>query len=70
VEVLTAFIPVHKLLHVACGLLSKGHLPYVGSVMVCMCISLIELLLRSVTRWVPAPKYMLSGMRVLAFVRQ
>jgi hypothetical protein len=38
VEVLTAFIPI------ACGLLPEGHLPYEGSVIGCMCISLVELL--------------------------
>jgi hypothetical protein len=65
VEVLTAFITVHRLLHGACELLPEGHLPYVGSVTVCMRISLIELLLRSVMRWVPAPEYMLSGMQPL-----
>jgi hypothetical protein len=27
VEVLTAFVHVHRLLHGACGLLPKGHLP-------------------------------------------
>jgi hypothetical protein len=32
VEVLTAFVPVHRLLHGACGLLLEGHLPYAGSV--------------------------------------
>jgi hypothetical protein len=42
VEVLTAFVPVHRFLHGACGLLPKGHLPYVRSVTACMCISRIE----------------------------
>jgi hypothetical protein len=28
VEVLTAFIPVHRLLQGSCGLLPEGHLPY------------------------------------------
>jgi hypothetical protein len=45
VEVLTAFVPVHRLLHGACDILLEGHLPYVGSVTTCMRISLIELLL-------------------------
>jgi hypothetical protein len=45
VEVLTAFILVHRLLHGACGLLPEGHLPYVGSVTACMSISLIEFII-------------------------
>jgi hypothetical protein len=69
VEVLTGFIPVHRLLHGSCGLLPHGHLPYAGSVTACMRISLIELLLWLVMRWVPAPEYMMSGMWALAFVR-
>jgi hypothetical protein len=74
VEVLTGFIPVHRLLHGSCGLLPHGHLPYAGSVMARMRISLIELslielLLWLVMRWVPAPEYMMSGMWALAFVR-
>jgi hypothetical protein len=60
VEVLTGFLPVHRLLHGACGLLLEGHLPYVGSVMACIHIYRIELLSRSVMRRVPAPEYMLS----------
>jgi hypothetical protein len=70
VDVLTVFVHVHRLLHGACGLLLEGHLPYVGSVMACMRVSLIRLLLRSVMRWAPAPKYKLSGMWAIAFVRQ
>jgi hypothetical protein len=69
VEVLTGFIPVHRLLHGSCGLLPQGHLPYAGSVTARMRISLIELLLWLVMRWVPAPEYMMSGMWALAFVR-
>jgi hypothetical protein len=69
-EVLTAFVPVHRLLHGACGLLPEGHLSYVGSFMACVPISLIELLLWLVMRWVPASEYMLSSMQPLAFVRQ
>jgi hypothetical protein len=45
-----------------------GAFTLVGSVTVCMRISLIELLLQSVMRWVPAPEYMLSGMRPLVLV--
>jgi hypothetical protein len=45
VEVLTAFILVHRLLHGACGLLPKGHLSCVGSVTTCMRISLIEFII-------------------------
>jgi hypothetical protein len=37
--------------------------PYAGSVMVCMCISLIELLLRMVMGYVPALKYVLLDVR-------
>jgi hypothetical protein len=69
VEVLTAFIPIYRLLHGACALLPEGHLPYVGSVMACIRISLIELLSRLIMRRVPAPEYMLSGMHALSFVR-
>jgi hypothetical protein len=69
VEVLTGFIPVHRLLHGSCGLLPQEHLPYAGSVTARMRISLIELLLWLVMRWVPAPEYMMSGMWALAFVR-
>jgi hypothetical protein len=69
VEVLTAFVPVHRLLHGACGLLLEGHLPYVGSVMACIRISLIKLLSRLVMRRAPAPEYMLPGMQALSFVR-
>jgi hypothetical protein len=69
VEVLTAFVLVHRLLHGSCDLLSDGHLPYAGSVTVCMRISLIELLLRPVMGQVPAPKYVLSGRWALVFVR-
>jgi hypothetical protein len=54
-EVLTTSVPVHRILHGACGLLPDGHLPYVGSVTECMRISLIDLLLWSVMRRVPAP---------------
>jgi hypothetical protein len=68
-KVLTAFILVHRLLHGACDILPEGHLPYMGSVTTCMRISLIELILRSVMRWDPALRYMLSGIRALAFVR-
>jgi hypothetical protein len=39
--------------------------PYAGSVMACTCVSLIELLLWMVMGWVPALKYMLSGVRQL-----
>jgi hypothetical protein len=42
VEVLTAFVPVHRFLHGACGLLPEGHLPYVRSITACMRISQIE----------------------------
>jgi hypothetical protein len=70
IKVLIAFVPFHRLLHGACGLFPEGHLTYVGGVMVCMHISLIELLLWSVVRQVPALEYMLSCMRTLAFVRQ
>jgi hypothetical protein len=68
VEVLNAFVAVHRLLHEACDLLREGHLPYAGSVMACIRISLIELLSRLVMRRVPAPEYMLLGMRAIAFV--
>jgi hypothetical protein len=68
-EILTTFVLVHRLLHEACGLLLEGHLPYAGSVTVCIHISLIELLSRSVMRQVPALEYMLSGMHALLFVR-
>jgi hypothetical protein len=69
VEVLTAFVPVLRLLHGAYGLLPEGHLPYAGSFMTYIRISLIELLSRSVMRRVSAPEYMLSGIRALVFVR-
>jgi hypothetical protein len=36
-------------------------LPYAGSVMVCVCVSLIELLLQIVMGWAPALEYMLLG---------
>jgi hypothetical protein len=45
VEVLTTFVPIHRLLHGACDLLPEGHLPYVGSVMACVRISLIEFII-------------------------
>jgi hypothetical protein len=41
-EVLIAFVPAHRLLHGAWGLLLEGHLPYTGSVKACMHIFLIE----------------------------
>jgi hypothetical protein len=44
-EVLTAFVPIHRLLHGVCGLLPERHLPYVGSVMTCMLISLIDFII-------------------------
>jgi hypothetical protein len=69
VEVLTTFVHIHKLLHGVCGLLLEGHLPYKGSVVACIHISLIELLSRSVMRRVLAPEHMLLGMRALSFVR-
>jgi hypothetical protein len=69
VEVLIAFVSVHRLLHGSCDILPEGHLPYAGSVMACMRISLIELVLWSALRWVHAPVYMLWSMRALAFVR-
>jgi hypothetical protein len=40
---------------------TMGHLPYVGSVTVHVCVSLIELLLWTVMGRVPALKYMLFG---------
>jgi hypothetical protein len=45
VEVLTAFVPFHRLLHGACGLLPERHLSYVGSITACIRISLIELII-------------------------
>jgi uncharacterized protein YjeT (DUF2065 family) len=69
VEILTAFKPVHKLLHRACDLLPEGHLAYAGSVIACIGIYLIELLSHSMMRRVYALEYMLSGMRALSFVR-
>jgi hypothetical protein len=70
VEILTAFIPIHRLLYGARGLLPEGYLPYVGSATACMCISMIEFIITVGDEMVPAPEYMLSGMRALAFIRQ
>jgi hypothetical protein len=70
VEVLTAFIPINRLLHGACCLLLEGHLPYVGSVTTCMRISLIEFIILVGDEMGPCSRvYMLSGMHTLAFVR-
>jgi hypothetical protein len=69
VEVLTAFVSVYRLLHGPCGLLPEGHLPYVGSATACMCISLIEFIIKASDETGPYSEYMLSGMHTLAFVR-
>jgi hypothetical protein len=37
---------------------------YAGSAMVCICVSLTELLLRMVMGWVPALEYMLSCVHI------
>jgi hypothetical protein len=64
-EVLTTFIPVHRLLHGACGLLPEG-IYHVA----CMHISLIEFIIAVGDEQFPIPEYMPSGMRALAFIKQ
>jgi hypothetical protein len=69
VKILAAFVPVHGFLPKVCGFLpgSLG-LAWVGAT-TDVRIPLIESLLQSVMRRISAPRYMLSGMLALSFVR-
>jgi hypothetical protein len=69
VKILAAFVPVHRFLPEACGILSGSLGPaWVGATIV-VCIPLIESLSWSVMRRVSAPWYMLSSMLASSFVR-
>jgi hypothetical protein len=69
VKILAAFIPVHGFLLEACGFLPGSLSPAWVGATTDVRIPLIRPLTRSVIRWVSAPRYMLSGMLVLLFVR-